>query len=625
MPRVLVLNDNPIQLHLLATLLEQDQHEVLRCQSAEEAYDLLQSRIRVDVLVVDLHLPKMSGWRFCRLVRSLPSRELSALPILVVSATYSGFEAEQIKTDLQVHGFLPMPVDPQRFRECVRQLAVETTQPPSLKVLLVHEQAQDMGRLQYALEESGWLVRVARSGEEAQHLFGLHSFDVVIVNHELPDMAGLHLLIELKRQSSAIVTVILASDSNSPSRREALRLGVEAWFCKPYDPVHMVMECEKVRQEHTFVRVEGLLEARTNSLRDSETQFRTLFESLPDVLVVYDHALMIQHINRSGAQQLGYSAQELVGQSIHLMAPSGQSEPGAWCLHGSGASIGEWRETQIMKKNGEMIDVELIERSVLFEGERGTLIVARDLRNRKQMESEKATLEHQLRQAQKMEAIGRLAAGVAHDVNNILAAILGHASLLKALSSSNEQLWHTGDVIDKAVRRGRQLTSQLLGFARQGKHHHVPVDVHGVIQEVISLLGQSVDKAISLCPVLEASQCWVMGDPNQLYQVLMNLALNACDAMPDGGTLAISTTNEVVDQETARRIPGLPTGVTLLVRVTDSGVGIPQEIRNKIFEPFFTTKEKGKGSGMGLAMTYGIVKIIKGTSMCRVGASTARR
>ena len=191
----------------------------------------------------------------------------------------------------------------------------------------------------------------------------------------------------------------------------------------------------------------------------------------------------------------------------------------------------------------------MIERSVMYEGKPGTLIVARDMTSRKQMESDKETLEQQLRQAQKMEAIGRLAAGVAHDVNNILAAILGHASLLKVRSDSKGQFWQTGDVIDKAVRRGQQLTSQLLGFARQGKHHHVSVDVHSVIQEVVSLLSRTLDKSIALSPVLEASHRWVMGDPNQLYQVLMNLALNACDAMPQGGTLTISTTNELIDAE----------------------------------------------------------------------------
>ena len=604
---VLVINDDPVQLHFLSTLLEQDQYHVTRCHSAEEGYEVLQNQGRVDLIVIDLHLPGMSGWRFCRLIHSLPAQELRTLPILVVSATYSGFDEKQIKSDLQVHGFLPLPVEPQRFRECVRQIADGTIKPATLRVLLVEEPSPEADRLSQGLEELGWLVTVAQSGLEARQ-YGQRPFDIVIANHELSDMTGVELLRELKRDAPSMVSVLFMADSHSVNQPKAFQLGIDAWFSKPYDPSHVVSVCQKVRQEQAFARVEALLETRTNSLRDSETQFRTLFESLPDVLMVYDRTNLIRHINRLGAQQLGYVESELVGRPIHGISPSAQARSDSEHRNGSDAIVEQWRETYLLGKNGDKVDVEMIERSVMYAGKPGTLIVARDMTSRKQMESDKETLEQQLRQAQKMEAIGRLAAGVAHDVNNILAAILGHASLLKVRSDSKGQFWQTGDVIDKAVRRGQQLTSQLLGFARQGKHHHVSVDVHGVIQEVVSLLSRTLEKSIALSPVLDASHRWVMGDPNQLYQVLMNLALNACDAMPQGGTLTISTANELIDAEAGRRKPGLVPGSHLLVKVADSGVGIPQDIKNKIFEPFFTTKEKGKGTGMGLAMTYGIVK-----------------
>ena len=607
MPCVLVINDDPVQLHFLSTLLEQDRYRVTRCHSAEEAYEVLHNHVPIDLIVIDLHLPGMSGWRFCRLIHSLPSQELRTVPILVVSATYSGFDEKQIKSDLQVHGFLPLPVEPQRFRECVRQIVDGTIKPATLRVLLVEDRSPEADRLSQGLEELGWLVTVAQSGMEArQH--SQRQYDIVMANHELSDMTGVELLRELKRNSPSMVSVLFIADSKSLNQPEAFQLGIDAWFNKPYDPSHVVSVCQKVRQEQAFARVEALLESRTNSLRDSETQFRTLFESLPDVLMVYDGENLIRHINRLGAQQLGYLESEVVGRPIHGISPSAQARSDAEYRNGSGTRVEQWRETYLLGKHSKKIDVEMIERSVMYEGKPGTLIVARDMTSRKQMESDKETLEQQLRQAQKMEAIGRLAAGVAHDVNNILAAILGHASLLKVRSDPQGQSWQTGDVIDKAVRRGQQLTSQLLGFARQGKHHHVSVDVHSVIQEVVSLLSRTLDKSIALSPVLEASHRWVMGDPNQLYQVLMNLALNACDAMPQGGTLTFSTTNELIDAEAGRCKPGLAPGSHLLVKVADSGVGIPQDIKNKIFEPFFTTKEKGKGTGMGLAMTYGIVK-----------------
>jgi nitrogen-specific signal transduction histidine kinase/CheY-like chemotaxis protein len=224
------------------------------------------------------------------------------------------------------------------------------------------------------------------------------------------------------------------------------------------------------------------------------------------------------------------------------------------------------------------------------------------------MACENATLEKQLRQVHKMEAVGRLASGVAHDMNNILTAILAHAGLLKARGDENNPSWNAGDVIEKAVHRGKELTSQLLGFARQGKHHHVPVDIHSVIQEVTGLLGRTVDKTIALQTDLLAEEPWVVGDPNQIYQVLMNLAVNASDAMRHKGEIIFQTSNELISSAQALHIPGLAAGDYVVIRVTDTGDGMPQDVQAHIFEPFFTTKGQSQGSGMGLAMVYGIVK-----------------
>jgi two-component system cell cycle sensor histidine kinase/response regulator CckA len=204
--------------------------------------------------------------------------------------------------------------------------------------------------------------------------------------------------------------------------------------------------------------------------------------------------------------------------------------------------------------------------------------------------------------------VGRLASGVAHDMNNILTAILAHAGLLKARGDKNNPFWNAGDVIEKAVHRGKELTSQLLGFARQGKHHHVPVDIHSVIQEVTGLLVRTVDKTITLQTDLLAEESWVVGDPNQIYQVLMNLAVNASDAMRHKGEIIFQTSNELVSSAQALHIPGLAAGDYVVIRVTDTGDGMPQDVQSHIFEPFFTTKEQSQGSGMGLAMVYGIVK-----------------
>lgn len=209
-------------------------------------------------------------------------------------------------------------------------------------------------------------------------------------------------------------------------------------------------------------------------------------------------------------------------------------------------------------------------------------------------------------QAQRMEAIGTLAGGVAHDFNNLLSGILGYSSLLKGESSSWQEIQQAATVIEKAARRAADLTQKLLGFARQGKHKHEPFSIHESIAEVLMLLSRTTDPKVMIDGVLDAENPWLLGDPGQLGQVLLNLAINATHAIENGGHLTIYTRN-VCSRET----PMLGdsdhlTNEYIEVRIVDTGMGIPEEHLQRIFEPFYTTKDKG--SGLGLAMVYGIVQ-----------------
>ncbi len=188
--------------------------------------------------------------------------------------------------------------------------------------------------------------------------------------------------------------------------------------------------------------------------------------------------------------------------------------------------------------------------------------------------------------------MGRLVSGVAHDFNNLLTAILGYASMLRSEATATPQVIEAVDVIEKAADRASHLTSQLLGFAKQGEKQNATIDVHVTVRELVDLLRHTIEKNIRVETQLEASNPLVTGDPNQIFQVLLNLALNARDAMPHGGTLTVLTESE----------PG-----TIRLSIIDSGVGIPPHIRDRIFEPFFTTKPADKGTGMGLAVVQSIV------------------
>ncbi len=228
---------------------------------------------------------------------------------------------------------------------------------------------------------------------------------------------------------------------------------------------------------------------------------------------------------------------------------------------------------------------------------------------RKRAKQERDLLEEQLRHAQKMEAVGQLAGGIAHDFNNILTAILGNAELLKTdLPLKAEQLEFVDQIINGAGRAA-DLTSQLLAFARKGKWQVVSVDVHDVVTRAVSILTHSIDRRIEVRLKLNASPNIVMGDPTQLQNALLNLGCNARDAMADGGVLTYATRNVTLAEGDCKEQPyELAPGHFLEVVVTDTGVGMDEQTRERIFEPFFTTKGVGKGTGLGLAGVYGCVR-----------------
>jgi nitrogen-specific signal transduction histidine kinase/CheY-like chemotaxis protein len=226
-------------------------------------------------------------------------------------------------------------------------------------------------------------------------------------------------------------------------------------------------------------------------------------------------------------------------------------------------------------------------------------IAARDISERKMME---ATLLH----AQKIDSIGNLAGGVAHDFNNILASILGAASIIRRRSSPKGSLGKYVEIIENASRRGSSLTRQLLTFARKTETFSKPVNVNAIIQETLEMFERSVSKEIVISTDLATEVVQVSGDEGQIQQALLNLFLNARDAMKDGGTLRVVTRVVQVDAHTPSRFLSFRPGPYVLIAVTDTGVGIPREIQDRIFEPFFTTKDQG--TGLGLSVLYGVVQ-----------------
>ena len=349
-----------------------------------------------------------------------------------------------------------------------------------------------------------------------------------------------------------------------------------------------------------------------NALRESEERYRNLVEMLPEGLWVQRNGIIL-YVNPAMVRLLGASREEeLLGRSVYdFVHPESRDSVRERTeeVQEKGVTV-PLKEQKYISLDGSVVDVETLATAVPFHGERAVLAVYRDIRERKRQEQERKRLEERFLVAQKMEAVGILAGGVAHNFNNLLMAIQGNASLM--LMDLPEDHPHREKLlaIQEAVKSGAELTRQLLGFARGGKYEVRPININTVVEEMAHLFGRT-RKEITIHKTL-ASDLWtVEADRGQMEQVLMNLFVNAADAMPRGGELFLETQNVELDEDYVRPFSAKP-GKYVRISVTDTGVGMDEETQRRIFEPFFTTKSLGRGTGLGLATVYGIIKAHEG-------------
>lgn len=337
-------------------------------------------------------------------------------------------------------------------------------------------------------------------------------------------------------------------------------------------------------------------------LRLSEKQYRMLFDLNPSPMWVFDRAtLQFLAVNAAAVTRYGYSHEEFTRMTIRDIRPPQDVEAleqVVWTDYGARQDVSYWRH---ITRDGTVFDVEIRGRPVTFLGAEAELVLVTDV-------SERNRLESRLRQAQKMEAVGRLAGGIAHDFNNILSAVLGYSNLvLEDLPEDDPRRPDIEEVRD-AGTRGAALTRQLLMFSRPQVAERQVLDINAVIAGVRKMLERIIGEDIVIDTRLDPTVGRVRMDPGHLEQIIMNLAVNARDAMPDGGRLTIETTEVDLDELRHRGSKLLPAGRYVMLAVSDVGVGIPREQQARIFEPFYTTKKPGEGTGLGLSTVYGIVQ-----------------
>jgi PAS domain S-box-containing protein len=340
-------------------------------------------------------------------------------------------------------------------------------------------------------------------------------------------------------------------------------------------------------------------------LRASEERFRSLVESVRDhAIFMTDRDGVVVTWNAGAERLYGYPAAEAVGLHLSLFHSPEEAAAGAPAARlARAAECGTHHaESWRLRKNGTRFWAEVVTTALGGPGTpRGFVVVARDM-------TERRKLEEQFRQAQKLEAVGRLAGGVAHDFNNLLTVINGYSDVLLASLPPGSPHREPLAAIHEAGGRAAALTSQLLAFSRKAIVEPQVLDLNAVIGQAARLLRRMVGEDVVLTTAPAAGLHPVKADPTQVEQVLMNLAVNARDAMPRGGRLTIETRNVTLRESDAAIYPDLPPGRYVQLAVSDTGCGMTDEVKTRIFEPFFTTKEPGKGTGLGLAMVYGAVK-----------------
>jgi PAS domain S-box-containing protein len=389
-----------------------------------------------------------------------------------------------------------------------------------------------------------------------------------------------------------------------------------------------------LRLEVRLVRADGsrvAVEIHGRVLRGSEGASRELVLAVRDVSARRQHeealrfatfaverfsdpAYLVQedarivYANEAASQMLGFSRAELLAMRVYEL--NADTPVAAWpAVWKALKDLGRRTfETHHRAKDGTVIPVEISANYLEFDGQEYSCAFARDIRGRKELEA-------RLRQSEKMEAIGALAGGVAHDFNNQLTSIMGYAELVREAVGAHSNAAGLVDTVLLSARRAADLTRQLLAFSRKGTYVIERVDVNALVSEVATVICRTIDKKIEIQLSLESRSSFVEGDASQLQNAILNLALNARDAMPDGGTLFFHTGDSSATQITgADLVHGFELAPVryVEVRVTDTGAGMDEETRAHMFEPFFTTKEPGKGTGLGLAAVYGTVKSHRG-------------
>ncbi len=643
MKTVLIIEDNEQNLYLARFMLEQ---RGFRVEAAPDGPSGIVAalRHRPALILLDIQLPGMDGHEVARRLRSHVA--LMGVPIVAVTSYAMPGDRERILS-AGCTGYVEKPINPETFlQEIEAFMAAQGESNQALRVLVVDDIEANRYLLEALLRSHGYKVARATQGAEALGLARLEPPDLIVSDILMPVMDGFSLCREWRNDPALaeIPFVFYTATYTSPEDEElAMGLGADLFLIKPLEPDLLMPKL----QDLIAAQREGRLVRPPRTQTDEQASLREYNAAL--VRKLEDKMRQLESLNRQLEQRVRERTNELEAANRELQALShvgtwtsdlsptgrlswspethrifglppeafdGRAETFFSLIHPDdlesvrAASRDAWAglrplnvEHRILRAEGRVRWVH--EQAELERDAQGLPVrlvgIVRDI-------TDQRVLAEQLRQAQKMEAVGQLAGGVAHDFNNLLTVVQGHASLLMAMQGLPPSAAESAQQIAEAADRASSLTRQLLTFSRRQLLRLRPLDLNNIVAGMTRMLRRIVGEHIALHEALASTLPRVLADTGMMEQVIMNLVVNARDAMPKGGELSLQTSVAELDAAAAAQTPSARAGRYVVLAISDTGTGIGPDHLPHIFEPFFTTKGVGHGTGLGLATVYGIVQ-----------------
>ncbi len=481
------------------------------------------------------------------------------------------------------------------------------------RILIVDDEPRICNSIKALLHTQGYDAQTCHNGHEAISLLEKDSFDLILQDIFMEGMDGFMVLDEIKKQNIEIPVIMMTGNASTKTAVKAMRIGANDYLKKPFEPDELFSLIKSTLYQRRM-EIENI--AITKKLNASEKKFRNLVESSNDWIYEINSKGFYTYASPQVKDILGYKPEEILGKTIFDVLLPEEIEKVAntfnslmktprvlqnfekKCLHKDGHTV-------ILESNG----TPFFDEAGIFSGFRG---VKRDITQRKKADEEKKKLSAQLRQSQKMEAIGNLAGGIAHDFNNILFPIIGHTEMLIEDIPDDNPFQGDLNAIHAGALRARELVKQILMFSRQESSELKLIKVQPIIKEALRLIRSTIPTTIDLKQDLHVDCGMIKADPTQIHQIIMNLVTNSYHAMEKtGGELKVSL-KEVQLGKSDLISATIKPGVFACLIVSDNGIGMDNDLTDKIFDPYFTTKKDGLGTGMGLSIIHGIIRSLGG-------------